>query len=101
MSFAERKERLEVERVRVAEALAEIGNIDGDRRLAENFLELAKSVDFTYQIADSQKKRRMVEILFSNRTLIGNELCLEPQKWLQDKVWTMNVLCGPPTRTRT
>ena len=99
-AFQIRKDKLEGEKSQLTQVLDQIGKIDGDKRLAEKFLELAKHVCLTYQIADTQKKRRLTEILFSNRTLTGKSLCLEPQKWLRDKAWTINVLCGPPDQAK-
>lgn len=97
--FEERKARLDGERVDLTQALRDIGDTEADARLAEKFLELCKSLCLIYQMADTQKKRRLTEILFSNRTLTGKNLCLEPQKWLRDKAWALSVLCGPPDRT--
>jgi len=94
--FFERKERLAEEERRLIDALAKVGKIEGDARLAKNFLELAKNVYLTYQMADQHQKRRLTEILFSNRSLKGKQLYLELQKWLQDKEWTLHVLCGGP-----
>jgi len=96
--FQERKGRLEDEASQLSGSLRQISKIDADERLAENFLELAKNVALTYQIADPQKKRRLAEVFFSNRTFTNKNLCLEPQKWLYNKVWTINVLCGGPDR---
>ncbi|MEM9709708.1 MAG: zinc ribbon domain-containing protein [Pseudomonadota bacterium] len=97
-TFQLRNDQLDDERAQPSAARGQLGRIEGDKRLAQNFLELAKNVHLTYQIADPQKKRRLTEILFSNRTLTGKNLCLEPQKWLFDKAWTLGVLCGGPDR---
>ena len=99
--FEERKTRLLNDRQRLEQARTQIGDIAADERLARNFLELAKNVALLYQMADAQKKRRLTEILFSNRQLIGKNLYLTTQKWLRDTQWAISVLCGPPDRDRT
>ncbi|WP_299844104.1 recombinase family protein [uncultured Roseovarius sp.] len=99
--FAERKERLLSDRQALEQSRTQIGDIATDERLARNFLELAKHVALLYQMADSQKKRRLTKILFSNRILTGKNLYLTPQKWLTDTQWAISVLCGPPDQDRT
>jgi exonuclease VII large subunit len=100
-TFKARQNRLATERSDLEELLAKAGDLGADQRLAKNFLELVKSLYLTFQIADRSKKRRLVELLFSNRLLTGQNLCLTPQKWLTEKAWTLSVLCGPPDRDRT
>ncbi|WP_317057875.1 recombinase zinc beta ribbon domain-containing protein [Roseovarius rhodophyticola] len=97
-AFQERRVRLENEKQDLSDALRNIDDTDGDEQLARNFLELVKNVCLTYQISNKQQKRRLTEILFSNRTLTGKNLYLEPQKWLSNKLWAISVLCGPPDR---
>lgn len=97
--FLARKDKLDDDRAQLTAALTQLGEIDDDKRLARNFLELAKSLCLLYQMADTPNKRRLTEIFFSNRTLTGQNLYLEPQKWLRDKAWTISVLCSPPDQT--
>ncbi len=59
---------------------------------AEKFFELATSLVFQYISANNHEKRQMVQNCFSNRTLTGKSLCLEPQDWL---VQLKNGTCGP------
>ena len=47
------------------------------------------------------QKRRITKIAFSNRTLTGKTLYLEPQKWLQEIDFSLSVLFGGPERDRT
>ena len=100
-TFQERKATLMEERWQLAEAAQKTRDITSDERSVCEFLELAKSVGLIYQFADRQKKRRLTEVLFSNRTLTGQSLYLETQNWLRDKEWAIDVLCGPPDQART
>ncbi len=100
-AFTSRRQRLEGERMTLATAIEQIGETARDLRLAEHYLELAKSVHLTYLSADRTHKRRLAETLLSNRVLTAEKLCLATQKWLHDKNWTLSVLCGPPDRDNT
>ena len=100
-TFEERKARLAADREALEKSLSEIGETDADERLGRHFLELTKSLSLLYQMADPQKKRRLTEILFSNRSLVGKNLCLTTRKWLSDKEWALGVLCGGPDPVRT
>lgn len=46
------------------------------------FLELMKSLVLLHRSAKPAEKRMMVQNCFSNRTVQGKNLCLEPQNWL-------------------
>ncbi|MCO4839127.1 MAG: recombinase family protein [Rhodobacteraceae bacterium] len=98
-TFQSRKDQIDNDRQDLEKNLKESGNIAKDQRTAERFLELIKSLYFTYQIADSAKKRRITEIMFSNRSISGKNLCLTPQNWCVQVDDTMGVLCGGPDRT--
>ena len=100
-TFQTRKQRLEDERAALKEALQQTRDSSRKGMIVEKFLELVKSVSLTYQMADPGKKRRIIEIAFSNRQLTGRNLSLKPHKWLQDASWTLGVLCGPPDQART
>ncbi|MFC6639784.1 hypothetical protein GV827_21665 [Sulfitobacter sp. JBTF-M27] len=84
-TFQQRKDKLVAERVELQALLAEKRNLEEDAALARNFLELVKSPHLTYQMAGPHQKRRLAEILFSNRTLRGKSLYLVPRKWLKDR----------------
>ncbi|MEO0637869.1 MAG: recombinase family protein [Pseudomonadota bacterium] len=81
-TFQQRKERLVDERQQLEENRAKVGSVDLVVGRVEKFLELVKSLSLTYEIADPTKKRRIAEVAFSNRILIGKYLVLEPQNWL-------------------
>lgn len=97
--FQKRKEQLEQDKLRLSQTLKGFGNIADDQKTAMRFLELVKSLYFTYQIADSAKKRRIAETVFSNRSISGKNLCLTPWNWCVQVDDTMGVLCGGPDRT--
>ena len=99
-TFERRKERIEAERENLTGALSGLGQTDKMAVFVEKFLELAKNLCLTYQMADPVKKRRIAEIVFSNRLLTGKNLCLEPHEWLLEVDQTVGVLCGPPDRAR-
>lgn len=98
-AFQSRKYQIDNDRQDLEKILKESSNIAKDQRMAERFLELIKSLYFTYQIADSAKKRRITEIMFSNRSVSGQNLCLTPQNWCVQVDDTLGVLCGGPDRT--
>lgn len=98
-SFQRRKDQLEQDKRRLLESLKDHGKIADDQTTAMQFLELVKSLYFTYQIADSVKKRRIVETVFSNRSISGKNLCLTPQNWCVQVDDTLGVLCGGPDQT--
>ena len=68
------------------------------------FLELAKTLAETYEMANSSEKRQIVENAFSNRVVDGKKLELEPSNWLQEAETALSVLRGAPqcysSRTR-
>ena len=71
--------------------------------MTEKFLELIKSLAATYQIADPQRKRRIAELVFSNRDFRGKQPYFTVSKWLLNLEDTISVLIGgpEPVTTRT
>lgn len=100
-TYLERKERFFKEREQLQKMQTDRGQITSDEAIARQFLELAKSLYLSHQMADTHKRRRITEIAFSNLTLTGKNLVLEPQKWLSDADRTLDVLVGAPHRDRT
>lgn len=100
-TFQQRKERLVDERQQLEENRAKVGSVDLVVGRVEKFLELVKNLSLTYEIADPTKKRRIAEVAFSNRILVGKYLVLEPQNWLEDVDGTLSVLCGGADRDRS
>ncbi len=82
-------------------ALAETADMVGNERSFHRFLELVKTLYVLHQVGSPAQKRRITEIAFSNRTLTGKTLYLEPEKWLQEIDIPLSVLCGAPGRDRT
>lgn len=100
-TFEQRKQRLNHERDKLQQALGEVGKIGSAAEIGRKYLELSKSLILNYGLGDRAQKARLVRIAFSNLELRGKNLCLEPQKWLQDTENTLGALCGAPLRDRT
>ena len=64
----------------------------------QNFLELTKTLSLLYRSATNDEKREMVENCFSNRTLSGKNLVLEPSNWLCEVKLLGGVPVGDPRR---
>ncbi|WP_167647427.1 recombinase family protein [Mameliella alba] len=65
------------------EATRELGESRITEAQAADLLELLKSLTQLHILGNSATKRRIVENCFSNRTVAGKNLCLEPYNWLQ------------------
>ena len=64
----------------------------------QKFLELMKTLVLLHVSAKPAEKRMMVQNCFSNRTVCGKKLCLEPQNWLVQAKTVLGVPCGAPDR---
>jgi site-specific DNA recombinase len=62
------------------------------------FLELMKTLVLLHGSAKPAEKRTMVQNCFSNRTVHGRKLCLEPQNWLVEAKNALDVPNGAPQR---
>jgi hypothetical protein len=81
--YNDRKRRLTMELVDLKDERQkanEIGLSDQEMTL---FLELMKNLARLHISAEPLEKRWMVQNCFSNRTVTGRKLCLEPSNWLQ------------------
>ncbi len=65
------------------------------------FLELSKSLAQTYQIASPAEKRQLLNLCFSNMTVIDKKVEIARKNWLQRVVSGPSVLDGAPSRIRT
>ncbi|MCK0138920.1 recombinase family protein [Aliiroseovarius sp. F47248L] len=72
---------LELTTVREERKRAEQFHLSDDEM--EKFLELMKNLAQLHISAKPAEKRWILENCFSNRTVVGNEICLEPYSWLQ------------------
>jgi len=100
-TFQERKASLLEEQKKLENVLAEAGNIDGSRALAEKYLELTKSLILSHGLAKRAQKARLVKIVMSNCSIAGKKLSLQPYNWLCDVETTLHTLCGAPDQDRT
>ncbi len=65
------------------------------------FLELSKSLAQTYQIASVAEKRQLLNLCFSNMTVIDKKVEIARNNWLQRVVLEPFVLDGAPAGIRT
>lgn len=94
-TFNDRKERLLLERSRLAEAARQTDYEPGNVR---GFLELIKSLAATYEIALPPEKRQITQLATSNRRVAGRNVCLEPSNWLRDAGEVLAGYVGDPHR---
>jgi len=95
-TYAERMKRLLVQESKVLDKRKNQASHGYNQQNADNFLELIKSLNATYFLANSVEKRQMVKILFSNRMVIGKNLELEPKNWVIEVQNLVSTLVGPP-----
>jgi len=100
-TFETRKSALVSDSEDLTTALAETADMAANERFFRSFLELVKNLHLLHQLGNPAQKRQITEIAFSNRTLTGKTLYLEPQKWLQEIDFSLSVLFGGPERDRT
>ena len=82
-TFARRKEALMLERAGIEEELANSEKSKRRREDLREFLELAKNLGRTYEMANSQERRQIVELTTSNRVVMGRNPSVEPRNWLK------------------
>lgn len=97
-TYTTRKRKLTLEHADTLERRADEAKKHATPDDARRFLELAKTLTESYRNANSNEKRRIVNSAFSNRTVVGKELYLEPSEWLQAAQQAPSVLCGAPER---
>lgn len=90
-TYQERLNRLLVQECQVAERKLNQASPIQNQRNTENFLELLKSLCMTHSFAEPAEKRSLVNTVFSNRSVRGRNLELEPRNWV---LQTHNLLCG-------
>lgn len=98
-TFKERNNELLVQASQLAEQSREkIKSADIPDK-AHKILELFKSLYVSYSMANDSEKRQLLEILFSNRFIDGQNVELEPRKWVRQTSNLFGVLYGAPPRT--
>lgn len=97
-AFEERRATLVLDAARIEERLR--GDVEEDSAGAERFLELAESVSSSYDSADTEEKRRIVEITTSNFSLSRNELTIAPSEPFLTLANRMVVTTGGPNRDK-
>jgi len=88
-------------KLRIAELQEELANLPdpaAEAAMHMNFLELMKSLAELQIMAKPDEKRCIVENCFSNRTVSGKEVYLEPYDWLREGKIGRPVLVGAHSR---
>lgn len=95
-TFEDRKSQLLLEATQLREEQQSGTEIADLSNHVPKFFELFKSLEITYSLANSAEKRRMLENLFSNRCLSGENIELEPQNWVEQVRYALPVPVGAP-----
>ena len=96
--FASRKQRLEIDLAASRERLRNMPDPEHVARNRMQFLELLQNLAQLYICAQDAEKRQIVENAFSNRTVVRNNVELEPYDWLRKSNLGPLVLEGAPNR---
>lgn len=97
-TYTERKARLLLDTVKQRERL-ESHRRQGDLAAnADEFLERVRTLSSSYEMANAEEKREIVEIAISNRYIRGEKPELEPSNWLTMTERVLSVLKGCPYR---
>lgn len=97
--FNERQKGLMLEEQELRAEEAETANLAQKAAHLESIIELTKTLTRSHTLADRTEKRRIVESTTSNRTVIGNEVYLEPRKWLVEVKNLSSTPGGDPSRS--
>ncbi|MBL4662092.1 MAG: recombinase family protein, partial [Flavobacteriaceae bacterium] len=94
--FNKRKQELLLEKARLQEEQqrAAENRLTPDR--VRQFLELLKSLAYSYEIAKPARKREFVQLFTSNRIVTGKNVYLEPVNWLMAAKNVLAVTAGDP-----
>ncbi|MFZ7093738.1 recombinase family protein [Primorskyibacter sp. 2E233] len=84
-AYDNKKLQIELEIANLQEELERVQKAQVTEGLIEQFLELVKTLAELHILANHAEKRRIVKNCFSNRTVVGKNLCLEPYKWLNSR----------------
>jgi hypothetical protein len=97
-TYQTRRQALLTATIRLREEIA-------NRRLASRrapdprrFFEHMKSLPNLFISVNSAEKREIVEITTSNRSVVGNNVCVEPANWLSEAHSVASVYSGDPYR---
>jgi len=66
----------------------------------EQMFELLKNLYLTYSLANSREKRQILQIFFSNRTITGKNVELEPKDWHRQPINMLGVQFGPHSQDK-
>jgi site-specific DNA recombinase len=93
-TFNERKAALLLEEALIKEKAVEASKVWENANHLPAFLELTNNLARTYQSVEPAEKQQLVELVTSNRTVSGKNICLEPANWLAGVGQTVSALCG-------
>ena len=102
-AFNTRKQALMLERRKVEDAIEKMKKRNNSPGHIRKFLELIKSLVSTYIFATKGEKRAIIELMTSNRTVLGRFITVEPSDWLLKVQNALAVLyCAhDPTTSRS
>ncbi|MFZ5618506.1 MAG: recombinase family protein [Pseudomonadota bacterium] len=95
-AFSQKKAEILHEQARWRETNARRAQKSERQRRFEQFLELAKNLYLSFGIAGTEQKREIAKLAFSNRSVRGKNVYLEPSFWLGALQNASHTLCGPP-----
>jgi len=84
-AYNQKKLAIELELTSFEEAKVKLMAPDLARQKVEMFLELMENLTGLHGLGNHAEKRQIVKDCFSNRTVVGKNLCLEPQTWLKSR----------------
>jgi|TARA_R110002049_G_scaffold269919_2_gene446829 site-specific DNA recombinase len=93
-TFKERKQSLALEEAKLKEQMQEYEKTTEHPESFREFLELVKSLVYSYQIAAPPEKQSIAKMATSNRTIKDKNVYIEPSKWLLDLQLAADVRCG-------
>lgn len=96
--FNERKQALLLEKVALEKKHLELTKNQLKPHRLQQFLEHLKSLAATYISAKPERKRELVKLFTSNRTVLGKNVCIEPVDWLLETKNALSVSFGDPPR---
>lgn len=97
-TYGQRKRDITMEIAQLRDERARLDQNNENTEHVEKFLELLKNLARLHRSAKPDEKRQIVENCFSNRSLTGKQLYLEPHNWLLEAKNMVGVSNGDPQR---
>lgn len=97
--YLKKKENILLERKKWQNIQSQSLKLSDRLQKLDKFLEHVKSLYFGYYSVNSDRKRETLKFLTSNRTVSGNNVVIEPQKWLLALENSLAFFSGEPSST--